>query len=116
MDAINVDVTDLPAPEIGEEAELWGDRVPVAEVARRAGTISYTLLTGVAARVPRHYVEESAQWRGQPPRASTAIPQIGRASCRERVETPVRDDCGKRKQERGARDRRRRETRAKRQR
>jgi len=74
MDAITVDVTDLPAPEIGEEAELWGDRVPVAEVARRAGTISYTLLTGVAARVPRHYVEESAQWRGQPPRASTAIP------------------------------------------
>lgn len=57
MDAITVDVTDLPCPAIGDEVELWGDTVPVAEVARRAGTISYTLLTGINPRVPREYLD-----------------------------------------------------------
>lgn len=55
MDSLSIDVTDLPTPQIGDEVELWGQSVPVTEVARRAGTISYTLLTGVSPRVPRCY-------------------------------------------------------------
>lgn len=57
MDTIAIDVTDLPRPRIGDEVELWGDTVAIAEVARHAGTISYSLLTGVNSRVPRRYID-----------------------------------------------------------
>jgi alanine racemase len=55
MDMISVDVTDLSAVAIGDPVELWGSNVSVSEVADRAGTISYELLAGVTARVPRIY-------------------------------------------------------------
>jgi len=51
MDMIAVDVTDLPAVAPGNTAALWGDRVPVEEIARCAGTIPYELLCGVSQRV-----------------------------------------------------------------
>jgi alanine racemase len=58
MDQIIVDVTALdPAVQIGEEVTLWGDGLPVENVATLAGTIGYEMLTGVAARVPRVYKE-----------------------------------------------------------
>jgi alanine racemase len=53
MDMIAVDVTDLPSVTVGARAELWGNGLPVDEVAARAGTIAYELLCGVAPRVPR---------------------------------------------------------------
>jgi alanine racemase len=55
MDMITVDVTDHPGVAIGDLVELWGNNVSVSEVAERAGTISYELLAGVTARVPRIY-------------------------------------------------------------
>jgi alanine racemase len=56
MDMIAVDVTDLPAVAVGERAVLWGEGLPVEEVAGWAGTIAYELLCAVAPRVPREYV------------------------------------------------------------
>jgi alanine racemase len=56
MDMIAVDVTDLPAIAVGERAVLWGEGLPVEEVAGWAGTIAYELLCAVAPRVPREYV------------------------------------------------------------
>lgn len=56
MDMITVDVTDIVAKapvQIGDMAELWGPSLPVARVAECANTISYDLLTGVSARVPK---------------------------------------------------------------
>lgn len=53
MDMITVDVTDLPAVSIGDEAILWGEGLPVGEVARHAGTIGYEVLTRMPARTPR---------------------------------------------------------------
>ena len=41
MDMITVDVTDLPGVGIGDEVVLWGDGLPVGEVARHVGTIGY---------------------------------------------------------------------------
>ena len=38
------------------EAVLWGEGLPVEEVAGWAGTIAYELLCAVAPRVPREYV------------------------------------------------------------
>ena len=55
MDMITIDVTDHPGVAIGDVVELWGRNVSVNDVAARAGTISYDLLTGVSPRVPRLY-------------------------------------------------------------
>ena len=43
---------------MGDEVELWGDGVPVEEVAERARTIAYEILAGVSRRVPRVFVRD----------------------------------------------------------
>jgi alanine racemase len=53
MDMITVDVTDLPEVHVGDEVVLWGVGLPIAEVARHAGTIGYELTTRMPARTPR---------------------------------------------------------------
>jgi alanine racemase len=55
MDAIGVDLTDLPGVEIGDPVELWGENLPVNEIAAAAGTISYEILAGLTGRVPLVY-------------------------------------------------------------
>lgn len=57
MDLCMVDVTDLPQVKPGDVAELFGQGLPLEEKSDAAGTISYELLTAVAPRVPRVYVE-----------------------------------------------------------
>ena len=52
MDMIAVDVTDLQHVHVGTPVVLWGEDLPVEEVARHAGTIPYELLCGVSQRVP----------------------------------------------------------------
>ncbi|MBT8070464.1 MAG: alanine racemase [Gammaproteobacteria bacterium] len=52
MDAIGVDLTDTPGVEIGDPVELWGENLPVNEIAAAAGTISYEILAGLTGRVP----------------------------------------------------------------
>jgi alanine racemase len=52
MDMIGVDVTDLAsAPRIGDPVVLWGDGLPVEELAVWADTIPYELLCGISQRV-----------------------------------------------------------------
>lgn len=55
MDMLAVDLTNAPGAREGDLVELWGGTVGVDDVARCAGTISYELLTGITARVPREY-------------------------------------------------------------
>ena len=55
MDMLAVDLTNAPDAKEGDSVELWGRTVGVDEVAACAGTISYELLTGITARVPRQY-------------------------------------------------------------
>jgi len=52
MDMLSVDLSALPAADIGSRVTLWGEGMPVEEVAKAAGTISYELLCALAARVP----------------------------------------------------------------
>ena len=54
MDMLAVDLTDLPDARRGDKAILWGKGLPIAEVARRAGTIPYQLLCNLN-RVPVTY-------------------------------------------------------------
>lgn len=51
MDMTMVDLTHCKDAEVGDEVILWGEGLPVEEIAERAGTIPYTLLTGVTPRV-----------------------------------------------------------------
>ena len=55
MDQIMIDVSTINA-HIGDEVLIWGQDLPVEEVAQHAGTISYELLCAVSSRVPRVYV------------------------------------------------------------
>jgi alanine racemase len=57
MDFITVDLTDLPEAVIGDEVVLWGEGLPIEEVAAVADTISYQLLTGIASRVCYQYID-----------------------------------------------------------
>ena len=52
MDMIAVDVSSLPPVKVGDRVTLWGEGLPVEEIARHAGTIPYELLCGVSQRVP----------------------------------------------------------------
>jgi len=57
MDMISLDLRRHPEARIGDPVVLWGEGLPVERVAQAAGTISYTLLCGVTARVPRDVIE-----------------------------------------------------------
>jgi alanine racemase len=52
MDMLTIDLRNAPRAKIGSVVELWGDRVPVDEVAQLSDTIGYELLCAVAPRVP----------------------------------------------------------------
>jgi len=55
MDQMMLDVTDCPAVREGDEVELFGPNMPVAEVARKAQTVVWEVLTGITPRVQRCY-------------------------------------------------------------
>jgi alanine racemase len=51
MDMITVDLTEIPTARIGSKVTLWGDALPIDEVAHAAGTIGYELMCALAPRV-----------------------------------------------------------------
>ena len=55
MDMITLDLRARPNTEIGASVVLWGEGLPVEEIAECAGTIAYQLLCGVSARVRNSY-------------------------------------------------------------
>jgi alanine racemase len=57
MDLLAVDVTDIPGDAVkrGDLAELIGPHVSLDEVAARAGTIGYEVLTSLGERYKRLY-------------------------------------------------------------
>jgi len=57
MDLTMADLTDAPGVGEGDEAVLFGDDPPVWEVADRAGTNAWEVLTSIGSRLPRVYVE-----------------------------------------------------------
>lgn len=53
MDMITIDLRAHPQAQVGDKVVLWGEGLPVEEIARHADTIAYTLLCGVTPRIPR---------------------------------------------------------------
>ncbi|HSE78995.1 MAG TPA: alanine racemase [Alphaproteobacteria bacterium] len=57
MDLITLDVSSAPQIKVGDTVELMGDRLPVDDVAAKAGTIGYEVLTRLGRRFARVYVD-----------------------------------------------------------
>jgi alanine racemase len=62
MDALMVDITDIPAAQLWDEAVLMGrqgtEEISVHEVAKLKGSVSYDILTGWRGRLPRVYLHQ----------------------------------------------------------
>jgi alanine racemase len=52
MHMITVDLTSVPGAGIGSDVVLWGEGLPIDDVAHAAGTIGYELMCALAPRVP----------------------------------------------------------------
>lgn len=57
MDMCMIDVTGIEC-KVGDEVEIFGQNINVAETAVAAGTIPYEILTGISQRVKRIYIQE----------------------------------------------------------
>lgn len=51
MDMMTIDLRNQPQARIGDRVVLWGETLPIEEVAQHAGTIPYELLCGVHKRL-----------------------------------------------------------------
>ncbi|MCY7311568.1 MAG: alanine racemase, partial [Chitinophagaceae bacterium] len=58
MDMFMIDVTDIPGVQEGDDVIIFGNQLPVQQVAKWAETIPYEIMTGVSQRVKRVYFEE----------------------------------------------------------
>lgn len=56
MDQIMADVTHLPECNPGDQVELFGPNLLVSEIAKKANTIPWEILTGITPRVTRTYL------------------------------------------------------------
>ena len=57
MDMLMIDVTGLNVHS-GDPVEIFGSQISILEVAEKAGTIPYEILTGISQRVKRVYLQE----------------------------------------------------------
>jgi len=57
MDLITVDLSEVPDAHVGTPVVLWGEGLPVDDVAAAASTVGYELLCALAPRVRVHATE-----------------------------------------------------------
>ena len=55
MDMLSVDLSALPKADVGSRVVLWGEGMPIEQVAHAAGTVSYELMCALSRRVPLTY-------------------------------------------------------------
>ena len=60
MDMLTVDLSSVPQARIGSDVVLWGEGLPVDDVAAAASTVGYELLCAVTPRVAVTVREERA--------------------------------------------------------
>ncbi|QIA64756.1 alanine racemase [Vibrio astriarenae] len=58
MDMLTVDLGPDAQDKVGDEAVLWGEGLPVEEVAQHIETIAYELVTKLTSRVDMEYISE----------------------------------------------------------
>jgi alanine racemase len=58
MDMTMIDVTDIPNVKEDDEVIIFGNQLPIEQLAEWADTIPYEIMTGISQRVKRVYYEE----------------------------------------------------------
>jgi alanine racemase len=58
MDMTMLDITGIAGVKEGDDVIVFGDPLPVEQLAQWAGTIPYEIMTGISQRVKRVYFEE----------------------------------------------------------
>ena len=58
MDMITLDLSTQPRAKVGDPVVLWGQGLPIEDVAKNAGTIAYELMCHVTERIPRVVVNQ----------------------------------------------------------
>jgi alanine racemase len=58
MDMTMIDVTGIAGVKEGDEVIIFGNQLPIQDLATWAGTIPYEIMTGISQRVKRVYFEE----------------------------------------------------------
>lgn len=58
MDMCMIDLTDVPAAREGDEVEIFGEHLPVTELAKVYNTIPLEIFTTISERVKRVYISE----------------------------------------------------------
>ena len=58
MDMTMLDVTQIPDAEVGDEVMIFGEQLPVQELAESLQTIPYEVFTNISERVKRVYWQE----------------------------------------------------------
>lgn len=82
MDMLMVDLRPVPNARVGDRVELWGNSVPVRDVARHVGGLSYSLLCNAGLRAVHLEIDSMASV----PHPVPAVDDRGDASCQpERV-------------------------------
>ena len=61
MDLITIDITEVPQEALspGDSVELIGPGQDLDQLAARAGTIGYEILTSLSRRMPRTYLPQT---------------------------------------------------------
>ena len=57
MDMMAIDLTLNPSAKVGDTVTLWGDNLPIEDVARYTSDITWRLLAGVSSRVTRVWID-----------------------------------------------------------
>lgn len=68
MDMLCIDLAPLPGAQVGTPVVLWGESLPIDDVAEAAGTISYELMCAIAPRVRREARGEPSFFTASPGR------------------------------------------------
>lgn len=68
MDMLCIDLAPLPGAQVGTPVVLWGEGLPIDDVAEAAGTISYELMCAIAPRVRREARGEPSFFTASPGR------------------------------------------------
>lgn len=58
MDMTMVDITNIPEAQVGDEVEIFGQNMPIQQLAERLNTIPYEVFTNISGRVKRIYFQE----------------------------------------------------------
>ncbi len=78
MDMLYADLSALPQAGVGSRVVLWGEGLPIEEVARAAATVSYELMCALTPRVQIELLI-SSKGGGHERRIATGQPALMRA-------------------------------------